>query len=163
MDEKIAQLTIVLKNETLLHQQLLEAAEQKRLAIIAGDVTAMEKTLVVEYDLLEKVHVAEKERLLLVNDLSAQLLIEITPITISAILEKIPAERGADLSTARQELKTVLEKLRIRTRQNAELLQASMDHVNSFLTMISNAGNVQTYNRKGTCSRAPIRLLDRQA
>lgn len=163
MNRFVQALAQIIQNETELHRQLLQAAEDKRVAIISGDIAAMENSLNREYDLVEKVEAQEQTRIALVEKMAEMLQIADRPVTMALLLEKLPANLAATLTPVRAELRALLDKLRFRTRQNAELLKASMEHVNAFMEMIARAGEVKTYSRKGLVERQQVRLFDRSA
>lgn len=164
MQRSIDALEQIIRNESALHAKLLAAAEAKRQAIIAGDVAVMESTLNDEYDLVEQVEAQEKTRLQLVEKMAGFLEIAARPVTMDMLLAKLPEANTETLRAARAELRDLLNKLRIRTRQNAELLKASMEHVNSFMELIAHAGEVRTYSRKGALQRQPgVSFIDRSA
>ena len=123
----------------------------------------MEKVLTTEYELVEQVEAQEKTRMQLVEKMAQFLQIADRPVKMDMLLAKLPEEMTGDLRARRAELRDVLGKLRIRARQNAELLKASMEHVNAFMDLIAHAGEVKTYNRRGGLERQQVRLLDRSA
>lgn len=164
MQRYIDALEQIIRNESALHAKLLEAAEAKRQAVIAGDVAVMESTLTTEYDLVEQVEAQEQTRLQLVEKMAGFLAITDRPVTMDMLLAKLPEEKTTTLREARAELRALLNKLRIRTRQNAELLKASMEHVNAFMELIAHAGEVRSYSRKGTLERQQgVSFIDRSA
>ena len=164
MQRYIDALEQIIRSESGLHAKLLEAAEAKRQAVINGDVAVMESTLETEYDLVEQVEAQEKTRIQLVEKMAGFLEIADRPVTMDMLLGKLPEKNTESLREARQELRSLLGRLRIRTRQNAELLKASMEHVNAFMELIAHAGEVRTYSRKGMLQRqASVSFIDRSA
>lgn len=164
MSTSLQALEAVLRNETELHASLLEAAEAKRNAIIDGDIDAMETVLKAEEQLIGLVEEAEVIRQDLVRSLQEELQIEQEPVKMSMILACI-GEAGATLAKVHEELRAVLDKLRYRSRQNAELLKASMEHVNAFLHLVAqaSANNASLYNKKGQRGAGNLGLLDHRA
>lgn len=149
MDPLIARLNAVLQQETVLHQTLLDEAEGKRGAIIAGRLPEMEEILVREKEVLKKVEELEQERLALVAETCQRYDLPGEPFKIQSLLDRLGAE-GEELAATRAALKDVLNRLRLCNRQNDELLKASIEHVNSFLKLLSRSANPNcTYNRKG--------------
>ncbi len=165
MEDQLVSLVKVITLLGQLHGKLLEEAELKRKAIIEGDIVLMEEILTREQDLISNVEKAEDLRVKLMAFLKATLKIEAEPITITALVERLPENPHIkQLDKARDVLKAVLDKLRYRSRQNEELLKASVEHVKGFLKMISEASTVnKTYSPKGQSGRGGLRLVDKTA
>ncbi|MDR0868397.1 MAG: flagellar protein FlgN [Planctomycetota bacterium] len=164
MQTAVAALTAILTTDVALHERMLAAADAKRAAIMTGDLPAMEASLNAEYDLIEKIRAQAPQREALVADLAAKLAVAEQPPTLRALTAKLPPEWRGEIDAAREKLKTVLEKLRLRLRANTELLKASMDHAQAFMEMLRHSGDeAQTYNRHGKMERAPARLINRRA
>lgn len=165
MDKQLTTLLALFNQLVQLHAALLAEAELKRTAIIEGDIVGMENILERENALIMGVESAEVTRSTLMEELAADLKVTKRPLTVSMLLERLPRSPDTlSLAQAKDKLKSVLEKLRFRSRQNEELLKASIEHVKGFLKMISEASTVnKTYNHKGTTGRGNLRLLDRTA
>lgn len=148
-----------------LYTRLVEEGERKRTAIIEGDVQLLEEVVAVEYEVLEAIEKAEKVRKALTEQAARSCGIpeENKPVKISCFIALL-GDKAAGLKKAQNTLKEVLTKFRFRNRQNEELLKASIEHVNSFLSMIKNrAGVNKTYNRKGYGNGGGLSILDRRA
>lgn len=156
----------VLRQEIVLHASLLEEAEQKRSAVIKGDLPELEAILQREQALIAHVAEAEARRQELVEQARAALHITEEPLKMSVLTTYLAKALGdtaiKPLRQAGDGLKKILEQLRYRNRQNEELLKASIEHVNSFLKMVSQTSGTQTYDRKGQNS-GTLRLFDRTA
>lgn len=147
MNAIISELNAVLQAEAVLHQRLLEEAELKRSAIIYGRLPEMEQILARERELLAQVEQLEAQRMPLVEQARAMFDLAEEPFKLQQLVDKL-GDEGKELAATRNTLKEVLDKLRYRNRQNDELLKASIEHVNSFLRLLSKSGN-PTYDRKG--------------
>lgn len=165
MNDQLLNLGKILKLLVQLHSRLLEEAELKRKAIIDGDIKAMEEILEREQKLIGDVEKADACRDKLMLGLKSALGVTTEPLTIRSLLEKLGESNMAKaLDGVRTELKEVLDKLRYRSRQNEELLKASLEHVNGFLKMINESTVTnKTYDTKGRSGGGNLRLLDRTA
>jgi flagellar biosynthesis/type III secretory pathway chaperone len=164
MNEPINALTQILVLEADLHADFLTTLNDKRLAIIAGDIGAMEAALAREYDLLEKIRGAETHRIAAVATVAEKLALPTAPATLSLLIAELPAEQTENLRAAQTRLRDLLTQLQLRTRQVAELLKASMEHVNGFLSLIAESGGgTHLYNRQGKIAGAGARIINRQA
>ncbi len=147
-----------------LHAQLLSAAEAKREAMIRNNLEAMEEILQAEQELIARVEEEEAKRQQYAETLRRELGIEANPVKLVMIVEKLPAAEGERLSRLREGLKEVIEKLRYRSRQNAELIRVGIDHANDFLALVAEAvQGGSRYGRKGKIGGSSLRLLDKRA
>ncbi len=160
----LTQLETILTCEVELHLQLLDAAEAKREAIIKGDLTSLENLLQHEQHLIGRVENEEARRLALVKEARRELELGTGPVKMKDIIAKAPSPWNRNLSHVRERLREVLDKLRFRTRQNAELLHASIEHANAFMRMVQEAaGGDSTYGRDGKRRLGTFRLLNKSA
>lgn len=164
MNEAFSRLEEVLVRLTELHARLLMEADAKRTAIIEGDIDAMEQSLARERELVVLVEAAELDRQAAVETLRAGLGLGEGPLKLTAIIEAADTDWAGRLRAVHVRLKDVVEKLRYRSRQNAELLKASMEHVESFLRALAEAcAPKKGYGRDGRAQAGPVSLLDRSA
>ena len=164
MKKAIENLEAVLLHMAALYMKLLEHAEVKREAIIAGDIVALEEIVESEYKLLEKVSKAEEMRVTLALQVEDECGIEPNerPAKLSRIISCL-GDDGKKLGVAQARIKEVIEKFRYRNRQNEELLKASLAHVNEFMAMIKErAGKNRTYNKTGYDYGGGLSILDRR-
>lgn len=164
MDKTLTELEFILKREEELHAQLLQAADDKRQAIVKGDLPGMERLLQLERGLIEEVARMEKERERTAAAVREQFGLSTSDGKMASLIAAVEEPHASRLSEVRQRLTAVLNKLRYRTRQNAELLKASVEHVNAFLRTVAGSGAPKpVYSRDGKKGNENIRLLDRQA
>ena len=164
MKKAIENLEAVLLHMAALYMKLLEYAEVKREAIIAGDIVALEEIVKNEYALLEKVRKAEKMRVTLSAQVEEECAIAEAerPAKLTQIIICLGAE-GKGLELAQARIKEAVEEFRYRNRQNEELLKASLAHVNEFMAMIKErAGKNRTYNKTGYDYGGGLSILDRR-
>ncbi len=165
MKSTVDNLMAILEHMTALYAKLLKQAEAKRDAIIAGDITALEKILEQEYRLLEKVNKAEGMRSLLSDKLEDECGVARSkrPLKLKSLIALLGA-KGKGLAEVQSKIKQVLERFRYRNRQNEELLKASIAHVDDFMNMIKGrAGKNTTYDKSGHNSGGGLSILDRRA
>lgn len=163
MNEALTTLESVLIRETELHAALLRESEAKRDAIIQGDLDAMEATLDRERELVVLVEAAEVDRVQAVEAVREWMGLA-EPVKLSDIIAAAPATQAGSLRRVHAALKDVIEKLRYRSRQNAELMKASMEHVEGFLRAIAEACAPRGgYGRDGRVHGKSASLINRSA
>lgn len=154
----------VLEKEADLHESLIVAAEHKRNAIIEGDLSAMETLLRHEQNLAAEIEAAERERIAIVEKARAAFALPAGEIKLVTLIEKADSSDKTRLQELRERLREILNRLRYRTRQNAELLKASLDHVHTFLKLVAEAAaGGPRYDRNGRRASSNLSLLDRSA
>jgi hypothetical protein len=157
----LAALTQILRTESDLHAEFLVALNTKRQAIIAGDIAAMEKTLATEYTIVEKIR--EQEELRRAATAALTPAGATAPKNLTALLEKFPADETLELRAAQTRLREQLLQLRLKTRQVAELLKASLEHVTGFLQIVGEVGAGKIYNREGKITPCGAQFINRSA
>jgi flagellar biosynthesis/type III secretory pathway chaperone len=163
MSATLTELTEVLERETEQNGQLLEEAERKRTAVIEGDLDTLETILRREQALIAEVEAAEARRQPLAEAACRQLGLG-APVKMARIIDKAPAPHAERLADVRARLRGVLDQLRFRTEQNANLLQASIRHVDGFLHMVAETSAPDpVYGRDGRRRAGEFSLLDRSA
>lgn len=154
----------ILHRHVELHTELLAQAENKRAAIIEGDLDLMETTLAAEQRLIGEVEREEARRVAIMEQARDVLAISDEPIKLAMIVERLDEPAKSRIQAIHDRLKKVLDKLRYRHRQNGELLRVSIDHANAFLTLVAQAlQGGPRYDRKGVQQGGSLRLLDQTA
>lgn len=165
MSVTLRDLEEVLELQADLHARMLIAAAGKREAIIAGDLPKLEKLLALEHKLLSEVEAAEDKRLSLVEVARQELDLDDQPVKLAVIIESAAEPFASRLAHVRERLCNILDELRYRTRQNGELLQAGIEHVQGFLHAVAEATRPQAgYGPDGRLAGfGSFRLLDKSA
>lgn len=159
-----ANLEKILEQLAELHSCLLEAAERKRVVIIEGDIRMMEELLQLELGLVAEVEKAEVDREKIVADAVELLGLDSEKTKLVDIIDKLEPETATGLRNVQERLRVIIDELRYRSRQNAELLKASMEHVEEFLRTVSEAASPEKgYGRDGKRLSGGLSLLDRSA
>ncbi len=166
MKSVIENLQAVLRHMSGIYVKLLAVAEEKREAIIKGDIAALEEVVATEYKLLEMIQQADKVRVGLSTQAEEEYRIPKgeRPVKLKRLIAALGAEEGKTLTQVQSEIRDILDKFRYRNRQNQELLKSSLIHVNDFMNMIKEcSGRNKTYNKLGRECRSGLNLLDRRA
>lgn len=148
------------------HEEMLVYMAEKRNAIVDGNIAAMEETLQNEQRVLETIEKAEETRKRLVEQARIDLGIKGRPVKLAQIVAAAGEPAASRLKAVHERLKGAMDTLRYRSRQNAELLKASMEHVEQFLQLVREAaGGKQsvTYGPDGRKNKGSLKMLDRCA
>lgn len=157
-------LEAILIRQTDLHREMLQVADEKRDAIVNGDLAKLEKAVSEEKKLVARVEDEEKRRLAVMPLIRSGLGLDDSVEKLADIVSRLPEPERSRLLGARDALKEVLEACQLKTRHNAELLKASLEHIESFLRSLSDAASPDAnYRRDGRKSGGGPTLIDRNA
>ncbi len=161
----IGMLEAILVRQTGIHREMLAVAEDKRLAILKGDLELLEKSVSEEKKIVARIEEEEKKRLAVMPLVKNGLDAPAETDKLADVIRLMPEPERGRMTTVRNELKEVLEATQIKTRHNAELLKTSLEHVESFLRAVSDAAvPAKTYGNDGTKrSGGGSSMIDRSA
>lgn len=160
----IGMLEATLTRQIGLHRSMLEIANTKRENIIKGDLEGLEQTVLAEKKLVAEIEDEEKKRLAIMPMVQRGLDMPDSADKLADLIERLPEPEKTALSRVRTELRDVIEECRRKTRHNAELLKASLEHVDSFLKAVSEAVAPEVnYKRDGKRSSGGPSIIDRNA
>ncbi|MDR1535601.1 MAG: flagellar protein FlgN [Planctomycetota bacterium] len=160
----IGMLESILVRQIDLHREMLALAEDKREAIIAGNLEKLEKTVAEEKRLVSGIAAEEKRRLAVMPLIKAGLGLDDSPTRLGELLPGFPEPEGGRLAGIAADLRAAVEAVQVRNRHNAELLRTSLAHVESFLRSLAGAVRAGA-NYRGDGGRAAPgpAILDRSA
>lgn len=139
----------VLARMEKLHRDLIAEAENKRAAIVEGDLVRLEGIIGRERLLVADVEKEETLRRTTVRIARRAFQLDGPVGKLAELIDVAPEPYAASLTTARDQLRAVIEELHQKTRLNQALLKASMDHVQGFLRTLREATGAQTvYNAR---------------
>ena len=164
LNRAIGMLEAILGRQIGLHRRMLAIAESKRESILKGNIETLEKAVDEEKKLVAEIEEEEKKRLAVMPMVRRGLGLPEGEDKLSDLIERIPEAARSKLPAIRAELKDVIEECRRKTRHNAELLKASLAHVESFLKSVAEASNPDVnYGKDGKKGFGGPTLLDRNA
>lgn len=160
----LGMLEATLRRQIGLHRAMREVAEAKRESIIKGDITLLEETVAEERKLVAEIEEEESKRLAVVPMVKRGLDMPEGEDRLSDLIGRLPEPERGRLAMVRLELKEIIEECRRLTRHNAELLKASLEHVESFLRAVAEASRPDAnYKRDGKRNLGGPTILDRNA
>lgn len=158
----VGMLEAVLVRQTDLHRNMLALAGAKQDAIIKGDLEKLEKTVAEERNLVAKIEEEEKNRAAIMPLVRSAVGLDETAEKLADVVKLLPDPDRSRMESVHAELKSVLEQCQIKTRHNAELLKASLEHVDAFLRTVAEAASPDAnYDRKGKKGGSGPTIIDR--
>ena len=160
----IGMLEAILSRQIELHRRMAEVAEEKRESIIKGDIEKLEAAVSEERQLIAKIEEEENNRQGVMPLLIGHLGLPRETQKLADVIAHFPEADRERMMAIRNELREILEAVRLKTRHNAELLKTSMDHVESFLKSLSEATAPDSnYRKNGKRGGGGPAIIDRNA
>ncbi len=160
----VGMLEAILVRQTELHREMLSLADDKRDAIVKGDLEKLEKTVSEEKKLVARVEEEEKRRLAVLPLVRSGLDLDDSVEKLADVFAHLPEPERGRMLGVRDNLKEVLEACQIKTRHNAELLKTSLEHIETFLRSLSDAASHDAnYRKDGKRGGGGPTFIDRNA
>ena len=159
----LAGLETMLGREIRLHEPMLALAEQKRVAVIQGDLPGLEAILEQERKLVAEVEKGAEAREAALRAARVAVGLPEAEGRLEEIMARLPEPERSRLGEEREKLRSLLDELRKKSRHNAELLKASLAHVEAFLRAVADAARAdKPYGKDGRPAGGSA-FLDRNA
>ena len=160
----LGDLEAMLDREIRLHEPMLELAEKKRVAVIQGDLPALEAILERERELVAGIEKAEAAREAALRAARVAVGLPETEGRLEDIVARLSEPERSRIGGEREKLRSLLDELRKKSRHNAELLKASLAHVEAFLRAVADAARAdKPYGKDGRPTGGGGAFLDRNA
>lgn len=160
----IGMLEAILVRQTGLQREMLRLAEDKQQAIVKGDLEKLEKTVADEKKLVCQIEEEEEKRLAVMPLVKSGLGLDESVEKLADVIASMPEPERERMANVRNDLKEILETCQVKTRHNAELLKASLEHVEAFLRTVSEAASPDAnYRRDGKKGGSGPTIIDRSA
>jgi flagellar biosynthesis/type III secretory pathway chaperone len=136
--------------ELSAHRSLLTLAERKQGDLVRGNMDGFTKVLAQEQASLIEVGRLRQIRDRLLRALATVFNLPPVEIRLSVLLERLPEPLRAELRRRQEDLKTLLERLRVLNDRNALLIRQSLGLVRDLLGALMGSGqNAGGYDRRG--------------
>ncbi len=165
MEDLFHDLVALLAQEAAEYRQLLALLEDEERALRSGDsgrvaeLTKRKETLALELKVLEEARATLMERL------SARLAMPVESVTLTRLLDIVPAALAPSLSELRDELTDLTGRLFEANRRNGFLLERSLAHVRGALSLLTSlVTHPATYEPNGQLfgSGSSVTIFDRR-
>lgn len=158
---------IIGKQNELL-EQIIKLSEDKRQAIVLGQVQELDSMVHKEGILGQELEKLESARFVLQMEIAENLGMPVTELNAGEI-RRVTAEQYPQLATSLDEHLTTLErligKLRSSIQENNELLKMSLDYIEEMYYLLSPEDNPGLYSDKGAADipGKRLQLIDKKA
>lgn len=151
----------VLKSEKELHQELLQLSREEHELIIEHNTAKLLKIVEAKENLLVRIRVLEKKRLLVSSGGMDQSLTK-TPSDLSSIIQDLGEPLASEAEKLRAELILIVKDLAEVNQTNAELMKRNMGYIEFLLRAITSNQNPVYSNKPNPQSSTP-KLFDGRA
>lgn len=142
MASLIDELIITLKDQVRNYEELLILSEEKKSIIMKNDIETLQKVTAAESTIIGRNQRLENKREECVKNISIVLNQDFKELTITKISELIKNQKEYDeLVKTRNNLKEVLESLKVRNDQNKTLIESSLDYIDFSVNLIRSDGS----------------------
>jgi len=147
LEELFAQLADILLQESALYRRILELSKKKTDVIIKGDTAELDSITGIEQDLIYDVSALEKRRESMIREKIQKCSGMSSFNTLSDIISHAPKHCRQQLSSARDELWSMLEELSEVNALNSGLIKSNLEYVNHILGRLQ--GSAGAYDMDG--------------
>ncbi len=152
----------ILERQIEIHKEMIVVADAKKESIIKGDIALLENTVAEEKKLVGRIEEEEKKRQAVMPLVKKGLGLGDDVVKIIDVIEHLEEPEKNRLLAVRTELKELLETCQLKTRHNAELLKASIEHVETFMKSLNDAIQKDNiYNKEGKRAGGGPSIIDR--
>lgn len=145
--EKLAD---ILENENLLYIDAAAISVKKTDIIVHGKIEELDSLVKAEQAIIIKIGKLEGEREKAVNELSAELGLDLDGATLSDINAYLDRDSYERLTSCQKSLAATLSGLKNTNETNSQLIQNALDYVNFSVNLIvTNQNTGATYSRDG--------------
>jgi len=165
-NRSLTELLEILEAQQSTYQVLVDITKAKRDAMVAVDMPVLEEVLVQEEGAVARLNQLESHRTDTVDSLKARWGLEQDDdLDVRAILARLPeGDITRRLETVRDALRQLAERCTQLNQLNQQLVDQSLTHIHTFLSLLVGEPRSETYSRQGTSKEVKGRLmLDRQA
>lgn len=152
MDKLIIKLEQVLKQQTDVHEQLLDLLRRKREAMRQGKHELVADCCRLENEKLRLISQLETDRLMLVGQFTQQFMPNAAePMTLPQIADRLDEPHRGRLLVLREKLRQRMQEVRDESRVAKAAMDALVKHMNGLIQSVTGVwGGVTTYTAQGT-------------
>lgn len=153
-----------------LHRQLLETLRQEREALTSANKSGIEECAFAKDACLQAIAQAERERGMIVAELSIEWKRPLSQMTLNWILTETEPTQPAVASALRSQLNALvilIERVQEQNQYNGALIEKALAHLDAMKSNVfqNDAPQAQTYTPQGSRALAPSqsRLISQEA
>lgn len=147
--QKINELMDVLEREAGIYDDLLKISQNKTDIIVKGKVSELDNITKLEQTLILNMSKLEEIRESIINDLSAELGVNQSDMTISELLKYIDNSQVQKLEAYKTNLLDKIKEIKEVNELNSKLIKNSIDYINFSINVISSAPADNNYGNTG--------------
>lgn len=135
--QKINDLMDILEREAGIYEDLLKLSRDKTDIIVKGKVTELDNITKLEQTLILNMAKLEALREKIVNDLSAEIYVNPSEITVSELLKHLDDSQAQRLEAYKTNLLNTISEIKDINEVNSKLINNSIDYINFSVNILS--------------------------
>ncbi len=152
MDNLIADLLRIVREEIVVYRELVEHARHKTVLLVQGQVDSLAESNRMEESFNAKLRLLESEMVRLATDLCQKLRIPREEFTLLKLADGVERSVAAEIKTQTGLFKALIHQLKTVNQRNMRLVENSLDYSRGLLNIFANA----TTSYQGTGLFRPI-------
>jgi flagellar biosynthesis/type III secretory pathway chaperone len=161
-DDLKAKLLKILKEEKELYEELFQAAEGKKEALIDNDIDKLLEKVETDQKIIPEIEKKEAKRNEVIEEIKAEFNLQTAENSYKALFKKLPADWSEEFDPVRQELLALTDEFNKLNQNNQRLLEQALKlNQISFNTIIENLEDKTTYSDPAKKSAQP-RIINKQ-
>ena len=136
MRASLGELCNLLIEQKAILERMMELSVEERRVILSGETSLLEDVVRQELRELSKLNAKEKKRAALHKDISVELGLPETDVTVSAIAERVEPDERAAIKKLQTELTALLKQHTDLNTENRELIKAHIEYTEAMLDIM---------------------------
>lgn len=163
MNNLLENLKVILEVEIAIYKEIDKLAEEKKQVIISNDLKNLEKFTEFEEKMVFELGKAEKEREFIIEEIAKEMG-KSKNITVTEMLESIPAQFALEIKKLKEELLDVVNSVKEKNEVNNLLIQESLNYVNFNLELFKSLTEKEAYGNSadGKVDRSMSAIFDKK-
>jgi flagellar biosynthesis/type III secretory pathway chaperone len=151
--QMVNELLNILEKENNIYEDILKISKNKTRIIVEGKVTDLESVVKYEQSLVLQMGRLETARDEMVGNISKELNIKNSDITISELLKYVKGEQNSKLKLYQDNMSNIISELKSANELNSKLIKNSLEFIDFSMNIISNVyTGVNSYGNSGKTS-----------
>ena len=150
MSDLISRFMDVMRDEYVLHEELLRLSEEKREAIVEGSLPKLDGIVREEQMRIAKQREMEKRRIACVEELARLTGKPVGEITMLTFTEQAEPEQGGQLRQLAEKLSDTLNKLKKNNDINIRMIEGRLEYIQCMVSSVSALQESNVYSARGT-------------
>lgn len=143
IDRQAEKIIEILKKEYSYYKDLLELSNKKKIIVVEGKVSELDKIVKIEQNMIFDLGQLEKLREQEVQKLCELMKLE-AKTTVTELIKQLPENLSKELAILQKQMGSTLTELQNVNKLNGELIQQSLDYIEYTVNMVTSSGQTSS-------------------